>query len=178
MEADGIPRGYDQWRKLGVVRDPLERLWSLFRYLQTFDGPYPPEYIAKQRASVQGDFSEWILNNETPFTHPYDSSGNGKFYPKYMIGHNLPENRKSQFVYLRPDLGTKVFQFDDLESVEDALNVEILHLNASQVQEELPVISEAAMNYVVRAFAWDIEHTGPLWYHRWLSEKQEQRKAS
>ena len=53
MEADGIPAGYDAWDKVGVARDPVERLWSLYKYLQTFGGPYPAEYIAKQRESVQ-----------------------------------------------------------------------------------------------------------------------------
>lgn len=165
MEADGIPGGYDQWRKVGVVRDPLERLWSLYKYLQTFDGPYPAEYIAKQRASVARDFSDWILNNETPFTHPYDSSGNGKFYPKYMIRHNLPENRKSQYVYLRPDLGTEVYQYGSRinSPLTAVLGVQTDLLNRSQGSKKVPPISSEAMAYMCRAFTWDIAITKPQW---------------
>ncbi|MBL3684559.1 hypothetical protein F2981_16960 [Sinorhizobium meliloti] len=33
MEADGVPAGYDRWRKVGVVRHPVERLWSLYKFL-------------------------------------------------------------------------------------------------------------------------------------------------
>jgi hypothetical protein len=28
MEADGIALGYDRWRRVGAVRNPLDRTWS------------------------------------------------------------------------------------------------------------------------------------------------------
>jgi hypothetical protein len=162
MEADGIPAGYDRWRRVGMVRDPLHRLWSLFKYLQDFDGPYEPEYIAAQRASVQRDFSDWILNNELPFTQPYDSSGNGKFYPKYNLRHNLPENRKSQFMYLRPDLGTEIYQYTRSDQFYKELDLQPRRINHSRI-EWLPCITKDAMDYLCRQFAWDISVTKPQW---------------
>ena len=165
MEADGIPSGYDAWAKVGVVRDPVERLWSLYKYLQTFDGPYPAEYIAEQRESVNRPFSDWILNNETPFTHPYDSSGNGKFYPKYMIRHNLPENRKSQRIYLRPDLGTEVYRFNNLSVLATRLDVILPHDNQSAPLDWSPdLLTQEALEYICRAFAWDIGFTKGDWW--------------
>jgi len=162
MEADGIPRGYDQWAKVGVVRNPLHRLFSLYCYLKTFDGPYPEEYLESQRASVDRDFSDWILNNETPFTNPYDTSGNGKFYPQYMIGHNLPENRKSQYVYLRPDLGTVVYRYEsELRQLEHRLNILLPRgVNASSDFGPMPPITKEVQEYVKRAFSWDFYVTG------------------
>ena len=32
MEADGVPHGYDRWRRVGVARNPLDRLWSLYKF--------------------------------------------------------------------------------------------------------------------------------------------------
>jgi len=34
MEADGVPFGYDRWRKIGVVHNPIDRLCSLYKYLK------------------------------------------------------------------------------------------------------------------------------------------------
>lgn len=162
MEADGVPGGYDQWHKVGVVRDPLERLWSLYKYLQTFDGPYPTEYIAKQRASVDRGFDDWILNNEIPFTHPYDSSHKGKFYPGYMIRHNLPENRKSQKVYLRPDLGTNIWQYTEIDELAYDLDIK-LDISNQSMNMKRPIVSNAVKDYINRAFAWDISVTKSEW---------------
>lgn len=33
MEADGVPQGYDRWQKVGVLRNPQDRLWSLYKFL-------------------------------------------------------------------------------------------------------------------------------------------------
>jgi hypothetical protein len=172
MEADGIPDGYERWRKIGIVRDPLERLWSLYKYLQTFDGPYPREYIAEQRDSVAMPFSTWLVINRLPFTQPYDSSGRGKFFPGYNVRHNLPENRKSQHVYLRPDLGTQVFQFSDLQKFgEEVLKLHLPHINAS-TDFPLPYVNgitalgdedRRIIEYMLRWFAWDIVATRPKW---------------
>lgn len=158
MEADGVPQGYDCWRKVGVVRDPVERLWSLYKYLQRFGIDYcqehEPDYTRAQRDSVKRPFEDWLLNNDRVFTSPYDSTGRGRFYPFFTVRHPLPENRKSQFVYLRPDLGTEVVPYDRVAELYRALGVEPKHLNGTTPGPP-PELSVEAQAYIARWFAWD-----------------------
>jgi hypothetical protein len=171
MEADGIPDGYEHWRKVGIVRDPLERLWSLYNYLQTFDGPYPKEYIDEQRKAVQtASFVTWLLNNQMPFTQPYDSSGKGKFFPRYNVRHNLPETRKSQYMYLRPDLGTEIFHFSEIKDfAEKVLKVSLPHINASSGGPLCEVFGHNGEHkldihtHLLKWFSWDLNVTQPDW---------------
>ena len=73
MEADGIPHGYNRWRKMGVVRHPLERLFSLWKDLKSYQGVHP-EYVERMRRSVDMPFYEWLTTNREVFTDPYDTS--------------------------------------------------------------------------------------------------------
>jgi hypothetical protein len=113
MEADGVPHGYDRWTKVGVLRNPAERLWSLYHYLSNPPAKAAQAWRQRMIASVGGkSFIEWLRTNETPFTNPYDSGGSLGFDPIYAVMHSLPENRKSQYLYLRPDLGTQIYSYD------------------------------------------------------------------
>jgi hypothetical protein len=157
MEADGVPKGYDRWEKIGVVRDPIDRLWSLYSFLKNFDGPYEKEHIAQQRSCIAGkSFSDWILTNKTVFTNPYDAGGSLKFYPRYTVGHSLPENRKSQFLYLRPDLGTKIFKYSRLDDLLKELNIDsITPINGSG-KGVMPKLTKAAEIHIDNFFKWDL----------------------
>ncbi|MFW2829895.1 hypothetical protein [Sphingomonas sp. ID0503] len=160
MEADGVPHGYDRWRKVGVVRNPIDRLWSLYNYLQHFGINFAQEhdttYTARMRASVGMPFEAWLLNNEAVFTSPYDSAGLGRFFPAYACRHPLPENRKSQFIYLRPDLGTSIYRYREIGLLHDELGVDPVHTENATGQDKAPALSETAMDYVRRWFAWDM----------------------
>lgn len=156
MEADGVPHGYDRWRKVGVVRHPTERLWSLYKFLRDFDGKHDPAYIESMRRSVRMPFSEWILGNLTPFTTPYDSAGYGRFFPSYTVRHPLPENRKSQFLYLRPDLGTSIYRFTDLAAFGAELDVQLDRHNRTS-DDAPPELSAEAEAHMRRWFAWDFD---------------------
>lgn len=159
MEADGVPQGYDRWRKVGVVRDPVERLWSLYKYLQRFGLDWCAEhdatYTAQMRASVRVPFEDWLLSNELPFTTPYDRSGYNRFFPAYCCRHPMPENRKSQFLYLRPDLGTEIYRFDVVEELFRDLDVSPGHQNGTASVSREP-LTAAAAEYVARWFRWDL----------------------
>lgn len=166
MEADGVPGGYDRWRRVGVVRQPVDRLWSLFKFIQTMvgqpeagSGKWEPAYVEAQRRSVNMPFSQWIVQNQVVFTSPYDSAGLGRFWAGYTVRHSLPETRKSQFIYLRPDLGTEIYQFDLLHEVEHVLGVKLPHHNTTQPSQQ-PELSTEALEHMQRVFAWDFEATG------------------
>lgn len=167
MEADGVPHGYDRWPKVGVLRDPVARLWSLYKYLKNFgegrtptpDGSWRGPYVAALRESVSVPFSDWIVRNERPFTNPYDSSGEGKFFPLYTVLHSLPETQKSQFVYLRPDLGTTIYHYADLDAIAARLRVSLAGTRVNETENEsAPILHAAAAEHVCRFLTWDLEN--------------------
>lgn len=160
MEADGVPQGYDRWPKVGVVRDPVDRLWSLYKFLQRFDGPHDPAYIQAMRDSVSASFSQWMTENEVVFTAPYDRAGLGRFFPGFTVRHPLPENRKSQFVYLRPDLGTTVYRYDALDELTERLGVRPTVATNVTERRPRPILSREAEAYVAKWFAWDLQAAG------------------
>lgn len=164
MEADGVPQGYDRWRKVGVVREPVDRLWSLYKYLQRFGLDWCAEhdetYTAQMRASVSAPFEEWLMRNDLPFTTPYDSAGLGRFFPAYCCRHPIPENRKSQFVYLRPDLGTSVYPYARVDRLFRELDLWPDRINDTDIRPA-PALSDRATEYVSRWFAWDRAAASP-----------------
>lgn len=154
MEADGVPLGYDRWRRVGIVRHPLARLWSCYKFLSNFGGDHDPAYIAAMRASVERPFSDWILNNEVVFTSPYDRAGLNRYWPVFTVRHPIPENRKSQWLYLRPDLGTETYAFDHLNGFAQMLGVGLGRTNVTAA-DHAPQISDEAASYMARVFEWD-----------------------
>lgn len=159
MEACGVPAGYDRWDRVGVVRHPVERLWSLYKFLaMRGDGSglaaYPDHHNAMWR-TVQRPFDDWLLHNDSCFTNPHSPQGGlAPFYPQFNVRYAMPENRKSQFVYLRPDLGTQVYAFGALPKLAERLGVTLDRHNATATGDQ-PVLSIEAADYVRRVFAWD-----------------------
>ena len=159
MEACGVPRGYDRWQKIGIVRHPLDRLWSLYKFMRMYDNDEEDSaYSQSLNDSTELPFSNWIVENQIVFTSPYDRSGHGHYYAQYTTNHPIPENQKSQFLYLRPDLGTKIFQFKDLVLMGKWLDIDLSHENKT-CQPPMPRITQAAEEYVKRVFAWDLDQT-------------------
>ena len=164
MEADGVPAGYDRWAKIGVVREPVARLWSLYKFCtDNVRNQQFPSYGDRILKSVARPFSDWIVNNEIVFTDPHGSEGGLEFYPQYNVRHAVPENRKSQFLTLRPDLGTEVYRFDDLDLVARrlALDLRLLKRANTTVQAPMPDLTPEARDHVERFFSWDLSVTRP-----------------
>jgi hypothetical protein len=158
MEADGVPRGYDRWRKVGVVREPLDRLWSLYKFMRTYRDPNANQgqaYLESLRRCSDRPFSDWIVHNETVFTAPYDSAPSNRYWPHYTVNHALPENRKSQWLYLRPDLGTELFPYADLSLIARNLDVSLPRENRTD-PEPPPALSADAFAHMDAIFEWDM----------------------
>ncbi len=161
MEADGVPQGYDRWEKIGVVRHPIARLWSLYKYTKNFDHIYVPDYTESLRQSVVGmDFSTWILRNTFIFANAYGTVGLNHFHVQYTVRHPIPETMKSQFLYLRPDLGTRIYKFTDLAALECDLNIRTVKCNHTEV-EPMPRLTDEAYDHIQRFFNWDLKMFEP-----------------
>lgn len=159
MEADGTPHGYDRWTKVGVVRNPAARLWSLYHYLSNPPAKAAEAWRRRMIASVAGkSFIEWLRTNETPFTNPYDSAGSLRFDPLYAVLHNMPENRKSQYLYLRPDLGTAIYRYENPGEMADLryiLGIQTPKL--SNCSGAPPFVTSAEISdFVVENLSWDV----------------------
>lgn len=169
MEADGVPLGYDRWRRVGVVRDPVERLWSLYKFCRDMakerHGIYHAPYMNALRDSTRGGFNDWIVNNQVVFTNGYDVASDKLFWPGYMVRHSLPETRKSQWIYLRPDLGTAVYDYPRLSELANDLGLTTedsdglgrknvtARINADSCR---PALSPAARAHIEAFFSWDL----------------------
>jgi hypothetical protein len=157
MEASGIPHGYDQWTKIGVVRDPVERMWSLFNYIQRVEANFHPDHIKRMRQSTEAGFNHWVVENRLIFCHPHvHVSG---FDPYYSVMYPKPENMKSQWDYLRPDLGTRIFQFSQLNTIETRLGIDLVQTNES-LAPEMPELGAEARHHIGCYFNWDLKATG------------------
>jgi hypothetical protein len=156
MEADGVPAGYEGWRKVGFVRHPLHRLFSLYKYCCVIAcgeviAPLRAE-VDRVAASVQGhSFESWVLNNEELFV-PKDSS-----LPILHQLHHIPETMKSQQVYLRPDLGTVVLKFQDLRQHMAAWGLDFDRQNGATVSVPLPPPSKKLRRHLRKYFAWELD---------------------
>ena len=158
MEADGIPAGYERWKKVGLVRNPLERLWSLYKYCRQMPWHHGDKHVSAIRASVDRSFDSWLLNNSTIFTQPQCE----KFLPYYSVKHPLPETRKSQFMYLRPDLGTEVFTYEERDDLFAYLDV-TPSLECHKTEDmPMPTLSSAAVDHLNRFHLWDVQVTTDL----------------
>lgn len=165
MEADGCPRGYDHWERIGFVRHPLARLWSLYRFMQDFGGGACVQGGAASsdaeriRAQVTRTFEDWVLNNESPFTTPYSLNGDGAYWPVLSRINPVPETKISQRAYLRPDLGTTVFKFENLQKhmAGWGLNPSTIK-NAAGVRVR-PAMSQALADHFAKFCEWDLAQT-------------------
>ncbi len=124
-EANMIPPGYDSWEKVGLIRDPLDRLYSLYRYCMNFDHPNCSLHSFRMRDSVQSahGFADWILENKEIFS--YGFTGRSIQSPRYLTLCAMPETRKPQTLTLRPDLGTKVWFFEDIKAFGEMLGLKL-----------------------------------------------------
>lgn len=164
MEADGVPFGYDRWRRVGVLRHPESRMWSLYNYLKTFgiEHAVRPEYDEHnriQRSQVEGrTFEEWLVDNQIIFTSQHDQTGQGGFHPQYACKHPYAENRKSQFYYLRPDLGTEIIPYTpDASAIGAALGIEVPRTTNVVAPGEPPLLGILGRDHMSKFHRWDFE---------------------
>ena len=158
MEASSVPIEYKDWKKVGVFRSPIERLWSLYKYAAIFQSDSPKvckHYITGLNDSVKGlSFNEWIIKNEFCFTQPYDAKG--KLSKKYLVENVIPENKKSQYLYLRPDLGTEIIHYENLYKLEKMLNLSLPRLNVTS-SSKAPLLNDEAMLSLKSCMQWDLD---------------------
>lgn len=166
MEADGVPQGYDRWDKIGFIRHPVDRLHSLYRFMCNFVGSAQITG-AKATGDIQRiknqvankTFSDWVLTNNEPWTAPYDINGDGYYWPLLARTNPAPENKLSQFQYLRPDLGTEILRFEKLSLHMERFNLDPSFIRNRTTKEQHNV-TDAALHHIKKFCQWDFEFGG------------------
>ena len=160
MEADNVPKPFKNWDKIGIFREPIDRLWSLYNFLFDFRTPSTigwEHHIKALKNSVRDkSFNEWIVTNDYPFTQPVDIKGNTSIL--YSVKHLLPENKKSQFLYLRPDLGTKIIHYDEIFKLEKILGITMPKLNQTNYLKNKESLSEDTIKHLEKYLIWDMNY--------------------
>lgn len=154
-EADAVPPGYEKMRVMGFVRHPLARMWSLFKFFSMLDVMASAKWaqgdVLRLGESVQGrSFEDWLLHNEELFLP--EGTGNAGLYQK----HYIPETRKSQEVYLRPDLGTEVLNFSALPVWMERWGLDITYVNHSP-KTPMPAVSGAVELHLAEYMGWEYQ---------------------
>lgn len=155
-EAELVPAGYEHWRQVGFVRHPWARLWSLYKYCAVLADrvdvlPELQPEVDRVAKSVAGkSFEQWVLTNDELFV----PKGSG--IPLFTQAHYIPENRKSQEMYLRPDLGTVILKFQDLPKHMEAWGLDPSKRNGATPATTIPPMSKKAKKHMLKYFGWDM----------------------
>lgn len=153
MERDGIPEPFATWTVIATVREPVERLYSLWKYMRCApEEPAMPGWTARIRADADRPFEAWLLESREAFSH---ETLDGVSLPYYRTRHRMPIARKSLFHTLRPDLGPiEIFRFEAMDALARRLDVALAHKNRSEPGGP-PSLSVAGRAHVDRYHAWD-----------------------
>lgn len=153
MEACAIPKGYSNWESIGIIREPLERLWSLYWYLQSLNtrGHSKQEWVDAQYDAVRcKSFEWWLLTNEHPFNTPWNGN---EYCPFYMVTYPMAENKKSQRYYLLDC--DRVIPMTQLHKAERLLELDPLpKSNEASPGYNIPV-TERIKAHMEEHFSWD-----------------------
>lgn len=169
MEADGVPDGYENWPRMGVVREPRERMWSMYKFLRhNIGGASRKDALAngdlwlhEQVQSAQVSFRRWLLHRQVNFSTPHRPSADRSFAPFYTVKHSLPEQRKSQFITLRPDLGTLYYYFEHLPVFYKDLGLAVpAHATNKTPATQRPKFDEEMMHHMLTYHQWECELYG------------------
>lgn len=159
MERDGTPDGYDTWETWGVMRHPQHRLMSLYRYCCAVAHNRGGDWARVISGEAMQSFDDWLINGQTPFTHPHWFLMT-PFDPRYYVKHSMPEQRKSLWWYLRPDLGTTIVRLEDddeMLTLRARLGIgDLGHYNVTN-DKRPPFTLSTLMDHLERHFEWDLQ---------------------
>lgn len=156
MEASGVPLHYEKFQKVGMMMHPMKRLQSIYRFIHSFEDEnaekFNSDFCKLQLETVKKySFEEWCLYNKVEFV----SNSN----PYYSVMYRCPENLKSQWYYLRPDMGTEIFKLDDENErhlFEKTLDIKLKTLNKTNKKVDVSY-SDDLVKEMKRFHTWDFE---------------------
>lgn len=104
-----------------MLRDPVERMKSLWRYMQNVNpqrNPAAPEWwIRQQNQDADKPFSDWVMQSTSLFSAPYDANDD-----YYCCAIQVPAVHKSAAQYLR-GLGNRKLEVIRAYNEDDMIDV-------------------------------------------------------
>lgn len=152
MEHPGIPTQFSHYRVACTIRHPLDRLWSLHKFMKWFPRtPTTPEdwlYIEGLKADADRPFDDWLVNSMHSF------HGNSDYH---SVLNYKPITQKSQWHYARPDYGPiDLFKIEEREELEEHFDITLLKTNQSEPLGR-PPMSPEIWGHIYRYHEWDME---------------------
>ena len=127
-----VSYGYD-WTFVYCLRDPVERLKSLWRYMQNVspqrNPAAPPLWIREQNLDADKPFSDWVMQSTSKF-----SSSNHDEDTYHAVAFQMPAVHKSATQYLK-GIGSRPLQVLRAYNEKDLSNIlqigTVPHINQS-----------------------------------------------
>ena len=160
LERNGIPAAYRDFDVACMIRDPLERLHSLWRYMRTRRPGTASDNVwaARMARDAARPFADWLARSRETFTYrtPVGAA------PHYHGGLDAtPAARKSLRAWARPDLGpVELLWLDDRDALEVRLDIRLPRMNAAAA-DPFPAGSAAVDAFLARHHAWDLALYAP-----------------
>jgi hypothetical protein len=157
MEIHGTPAGYDVWRSICIIRHPLERLHSLYRFMGKFSTRpvSSPSWAARLQGDVDRSFEDWLTDSREVFTDPWEPDGG--FIPRYLVMDRTPIARKSQRAWVGPcEKSVTLLKLENPRAIEACLGIDLPHLNAAMDRTPLET-SRGIEEFLGQYHAWDLE---------------------
>jgi hypothetical protein len=137
-EVELFNRGFDQvlysnWTFVYCLRDPVERLKSLWRYMQNVspqrNPAAPPWWIREQNLDADRPFSDWVMQSTSKFSSPDNDEDT-----YHAVAFQMPAVHKSATQYLK-GIGSRPLQVLRCYNETDLSNIlqigTVPHINQS-----------------------------------------------
>jgi len=152
MEHEGIPHGYDHWTSVGIMRNPVERLFSMYKYMGSYTNPNTDQqWIANMRKDVDRSFGDWLMYSTELFTDAYIG---GRFNPLYSVINMIPAVIKPQSSYIGNS--DSILWLEDVERINEYFDISLPLINQS-TDEELNSLSTTEKNHFIKCHGNDLE---------------------
>lgn len=159
MEAVGIPQGYEQWEVFCVVRDPVKRMWSLYKYLSSVHawGLGASEWHRAMQTNG-ATFEDWLLTGETFFGNP--TWLGIPYNPRQIVRFVMPEQRKTQGWYAGDRAkGLRVESEEFSTFCHTRLGLELIRMNDT-APSSVPELTPRMVAHMRKYFLWEGEAYG------------------
>lgn len=144
MEMIGAPAGFiDCYHQVVMVRHPVDRLYSMYQYMRTYESNNNPEWIDSVRKDSDRSFSDWLLSSK----HLFVTNNIGRPNPRYGQLKSTPAVQKSAVSgYGDPTRGfTRTYlKLENVSKIEDTFDIKLPHFNVTNPDRGYTISADAA----------------------------------
>jgi hypothetical protein len=144
MEMIGGPSGIKEaYHQVVMVRHPIDRLYSMYQYMRTYESNNNPEWIKSVREDSDRSFSDWLLSS----THLFVTNDIGRPNARYEQVKSTPAVQKSAVSgYGDPGYGfTRTYlKLENISDIEESFDIKLPHFNVTNSDSGYDITAEAS----------------------------------